>query len=301
MKTAYMFLALLVFIMYGATLWVSSIENFENEEGITFEDVKDIYDDVYASVYKLLWHSKEALDYERGSMLELALDNWPKQSVRVLDMCCGVAPHACWFNQQLQVDYVGVDKSDDMLARARKDCPSATFQNGDVTQVHLFSQKSMSHCLLLNFSIYQFENPKILSDNAYQWLQPDGMFVVHLVDPDKYDPLLDLASPFAAFSLQKYNAGDRQTNSYIYFDKFKYSGKLIKKKDEDKAEYNEVFTYYDKEDNHGKKYRENKHHWNMPSKERLIDIFKTSGFRHLENVDLVHTGKEYQYLCYFQK
>ena len=39
----------------------------------------------------------------------------------------------------------------------------------------------------------------------------------------------------------------------------------------------------------------------MPSKERLIDLFKTSGFRHVENVDLVRTGKEYQYLVYFTK
>jgi hypothetical protein len=39
----------------------------------------------------------------------------------------------------------------------------------------------------------------------------------------------------------------------------------------------------------------------MPSKERLIDIIKTSGFRHIENVDLVRCGKEYQYLVYFSK
>jgi hypothetical protein len=39
----------------------------------------------------------------------------------------------------------------------------------------------------------------------------------------------------------------------------------------------------------------------MPSKERMIDIFKTSGFKHVETVDLVRAGKEYQYLVYFSK
>jgi len=43
------------------------------------------------------------------------------------------------------------------------------------------------------------------------WTNPGGFFIVHLVEPDKYDPLLDLASPFAAFSLQKYSY-DRQQN-----------------------------------------------------------------------------------------
>ena len=124
--------------------------------------------------------------------------------------------------------------------------------------------------------------------------------MVHLVDPDKFDPILDLASPFAAFSLQKY-VYERQTESNIFFDKFKYVSRFNKKKDEDKAIFSEMFTYYDKSDNGGNKYRENKHHWNMPSKERMIDIYKSSGFRHVDSVDLVRCGKEYQYLCYFTK
>jgi hypothetical protein len=74
-----------------------------------------------------------------------------------------------------------------------------------------------------------------------------------------------------------------------------------KKKDEDDVTFSETLTYYDKDQNEGKKYRENKHHWVMPSKERMINIFQTSGFRHTETVDLVRCGKEYQYLVYFSK
>jgi hypothetical protein len=187
-----------------------------------------------------------------------------------------------------------------MLKKARENTPSATFHKGDITQVHLFPPKSVSHCVLDGFSIYEFPNPKLIADNAYQWIKPGGYFIVHLVDPDKYDPIHNLASPFAAFSLQKYSF-ERQTESSIFFDKFKYIGKLDKKKDEDKAIYEETFSYYDKENNGGIKYRVNKHHLNMPSKERMIDIIKTSGFRHVENVDLVRCSKEYQYLCYFTK
>ena len=300
MNPAYIFLAALVFLMYVITLWASSVENFENEDGVTYDNPEEIYDDVYASIYNLLWHSNEKLKFEQASFQDISLAEWSKDSVKVLDMCCGTAPHACWF-KNMGVDYVGVDTSEPMIQKAKKDCGLARFKKGDVTQVQLFPQKSMTHCLLMNFSVYQFENPKILSDNAYQWLQPGGFFIVHLVDPDQYDPIHDLATPFAAFSLQKYNVGDRQTNSNVYFDKFKYNGKLIKKEGEDEAEFNEVFTYYDKKDNGGMKYRENKHHWTMPSKERLIDIFKTSGFRHIESVPMVNAGKEYQYICYFMK
>lgn len=299
MPVEYMIIAFLIFLLYAVTTWMSSIEHFENEEGDVFETSEEIYDAEYAAIYNMLWHSNEKLQFERVSMQDISLADWPKDSVKVLDMCSGTAPHACWF-QELGVDYIGVDISEPMIQQAKKDCSKAKFKKGDVSQVQLFPQKSLSHCLLLNFSAYQFENPKIISDNVYQWLEPGGYFVVHLVDPDNYDPLHDLATPFAAFSLQKYSL-ERQTDSNIYFDKFKYKGKLVKKRDEDSAEYNEVFTYYDKENNGGKKYRENKHHWSMPSKERMIDLIKTSGFTFVEAVPLLNVGKEYQYICYFTK
>ena len=299
MDIAYIFLACLVFLMYGITLWMSGQEGFENEGSQTFEDAEEIYNDVYSSIYDLLWNPQDMLKYEQVSMQDISLADWNTKNVHVLDMACGTGPHAQFF-KQLGVDYTGVDLSESMLKKARENTPSGKFQKGDITQVHLFPQKSMTHCVLTGFSIYQFLNPKLISDNAYQWLQPGGFFVVHLVDPDKYDPIHNLSSPFAAFSLQKY-AFERQTESSVFFDKFKYSGKLLKQKNEDEALYEETLSYYDKQDNGGTKYTVNKHHWNMPSKERLIDIFKTSGFRHVENVDLVRCSKEYQFICYFTK
>lgn len=299
MDIAYIFLAVLVFIMYGITLWISGQEGFENEGSQTFEDAEKIYNDVYAGIYDLLWNPQDMLKYEQVSMQDISLADWNTKNVHILDMACGTAPHAQFF-KELGVDYTGVDLSESMLKKARENTPSAKFQKGDITQVHLFPQKSMTHCILTGFSIYQFANPKLISDNAYQWLQPGGFFVVHLVDPDKYDPIHNLSSPFAAFSLQKYSY-ERQTESSVFFDKFKYTGKLLKQKNEDEALYEETLSYFDKQDNSGIKYTVNKHHWSMPSKERLIDLFKTSGFRHVENVDLVRCSKEYQYLCYFTK
>jgi len=298
MEAAYIFLALLIVLMYGLTTWYSSIEGFEDGKSVALHDA-DIYDDTYASIYDVLWNSNEKLKYEEVSLQDIALADWPTSAVRILDMCCGTAPHACWF-KNLGVEYVGVDVSDAMIKKARDGCPSAKFQKGDVTNAHLFPQKSFSHAVLLGFSVYMFENAKILSDNAYQWLQPGGWFVVHMVDPDKFDPLHEIASPFAAFSLQKYSL-DRVVDSNVYFDKFKYLGRLNKKKDEDNASYDETLTYYDKESNGGVKYRENKLQLTMPSKERLINIIQTSGFQHKETVDLVRCGKEYQYIVYFSR
>jgi len=127
MNTAYIFLAVLILILYSVTIWTSSIEDFENQSGDTLENPEEMYDDTYASVYNLLWHSTEKLQYEQISMQDIALADWPKAAVRVLDMCCGTAPHACWF-KNLGVDYIGVDISDAMLKKAKENCPTAKFQ-----------------------------------------------------------------------------------------------------------------------------------------------------------------------------
>ena len=73
MNAAYIFLAVLVFLMYSITLWCSSREGFENEGSVTYEDAAEIYDDPYASIYNMLWHSQDKLNYEQVSIQDIAL------------------------------------------------------------------------------------------------------------------------------------------------------------------------------------------------------------------------------------
>lgn len=297
----YLFLSLLLLAMYAVSLWSSGIEGFESGESVTIEEIDKIYDEEYATIHNALWNSsKESSDFIDVSMQDIMLADKQTTSVNVLDLCCGTAPHACFF-KNLGVEYTGVDLSGDMLAKARTACPGTKFQKGDVTNASLFAPKSFSHAIMLGMSIYQFPNPKVISDNAFQWIEPGGTFLLYLVEPDKYDPILNLASPFSAFSLQKYSL-ERQTKSEIYFDRFKFSGELKKKKNEDDATYTEILTYFDPANSPAKvKYREQIHHWTMPSLERMIEIIKSSGFRLKEKIDLVSVGKEYQYLVYFTK
>ena len=279
--------------MYSVSLWESGREGFEDGETV------EPYDSFYAEIYNILWHPKEKVDFEQVSIQDIALAGEPIATIKILDMACGTSPYACWF-KNLGVDFLGVDNSGAMISQAQKNCSSAKFKKADITQSSEFPPKSFSTCLLTGFAIYEFTNPKAVFDNAFVWLRPEGTLVVHLVDPDKYDALLDLASPFAAFSLQKYSY-ERQIKSEIYFSKFKYIGELKKKKDHDDAQFKETFIFFDPKENNGIKYREQQHEWNMPSVERLIEIAKTSGFRLKEKVSLTPASKEYQYLVYFTK
>jgi hypothetical protein len=132
-------------------------------------------------------------------------------------------------------------------------------------------------------------------DNIYSWLKPSGVLVLHLVDPNKFDPILAAASPFPAFSLQKYST-ERVIDSDLFFDSFKYRSRFVKSPEDDEARFEEVFEFTDPQ-----KYVENNHVLHMPSVDAMLDIVRSSGFTRQEMVDMTPIGYEYQYLLYLTK
>jgi ubiquinone/menaquinone biosynthesis C-methylase UbiE len=297
-STFVLFIVVLL-LWFIATLYDKQVEMFENPSGEsdTREDALGIYDDFYAKIYNMLFNSPEKTSFERVSMREMMFDTFSKPETKILDVCCGTSAHAKTMTED-GYDFVGMDVSEPMLKIARRDCPSARFYKADAKDASSFPPKSFSHALLLHFSIYQFPNPKIVIDNIYQWLKPEGYLVVHLVNPEKFDPVLDASSPFPAFSIQKYNK-QRVTESDIYFNNFKYKAKFVKAPDEEEALFEETFTF--SKDDAQPKYRENKHHLYMPSVNAMIDLIRSSGFSLIESIDMTQAGYEYQYIVYFQK
>jgi ubiquinone/menaquinone biosynthesis C-methylase UbiE len=271
-------------------------ELFENGDGqptVVYED-DEVYDDFYASIYDTLFSTPERISFEKASLRELAFSDRPVAEVKILDACCGTAPHASWICEE-GLDYVGLDTSESMLARARKRSASARFYKGSATDLNAFPQKTFTHAMMLYFSVYQFRNPKLLFDTLYQWIKPGGMLIVHLVDPHKFDPILDAASPFPAFSLQKYST-DRVIDSDLVFDSFRYKSRFIKDEEEDVATFEEII-----QKNGDDEIRENKHKLYMPPVPAMLDMIRAAGFSRLEMVDMTPSGYEYQWLVYFTK
>jgi SAM-dependent methyltransferase len=291
--------ALILLALYLlSTMHSLNLEMFENpEDGApteTREDFPEIYDEFYAGIYDKLFTTPELVSFQKASIREYGLANWAKGDIKLLDACCGTSPLAEWLCKE-DVDFVGMDQSEAMLKVARKKCKSARFYKGDITRAETFTPKSFSHCLMLYFSIYQFQNPKMVLDNIYSWLKPSGVLVLHLVDPNKFDPILAAASPFPAFSLQKYST-ERVIDSDLFFDSFKYRSRFVKDPHDDEARFEEVFEFQKPH-----KYLENNHVLNMPSVDAMLDIVRSSGFTRQEMVDMTPIGYEYQYLIYLTK
>ena len=271
----------------------------EGEESLSLEDPEEMYDDKYAQIYDKLFSTPERISFEKNAIEEYALSAWPVSEIKLLDACCGTSPHSAWLCEK-EIDLVGLDTSEAMLKKARKRCARGRYYRGDVTRAEAFPPKTFSHAMMLYFSAYQFRNPKLVFDNLYAWIKPGGVLVVHLVDPNKFDPIIDAASPFAMFSLQKYSK-ERVIDSEVAFDQFTYRSKFIKETHADEATFEEVLEYKDASANKGYKYREHRHRLYMPKVNDMLDVIQSSGFTRHEMVDMTPAGFEYQYLVFFTK
>ena len=62
----------------------------------------------------------------------------------------------------------------------------------------------ITHAICLYFVIYYMRDIEAFFRNMFVWVRPGGMMAIEVVNKYKFDPMLESASPFVAFSMQKY-------------------------------------------------------------------------------------------------
>ena len=120
---------------------------------------------------------------------------------KLLDIGCGGGDHLRWLAKEniYQLELTGIDKSSAMLKQNKlrigdvENIPR--FINKDINSDDLFQRASFSHITCYYFTLYYVNSTKFMK-NIRKWLRPKGWFVVHVVDLEKFDPMLDAASPF---------------------------------------------------------------------------------------------------------
>ena len=124
---------------------------------------------------------------------------------------------------------------------------------------------------------------------------PGGYLIVHLVDREKFDPILPPGNPLLYISPQRY-AKERITSTRVKFNDFSYNADFKLDSNNDKA----VFTEKFKNDSDGK-VRKNEHIMYMPDTQQIVDEAQACGFIVEAKADLLKCQYEYQYLYMFVK
>ena len=274
---------------------IDNIEKFANPDGPDGDVIvlgnEHLYDEFYAKVYDML--ADGALRHDAETSLTLA---WAKgfrpevETIQVLDMGCGTGHQVELFKKAGVGKAVGVDMSEAMVAQARKNYPKNDYRVHDIEQVGNFAAGEFNLITLYYFTYYYLHDPVAMFRNAFQWLQPGGCLVIHLVNREKFDPILESASPFVAFSVQKY-AKERVTRSKVAFDKFDYEADFDIQGSS--VDFREEFSF-----KNGKVRRQTQH-MTMPKMEQVVGIAEHNGFTYKQFMDMTAIGYEYQYLFCF--
>lgn len=266
--------------------------NSKTVEGRAEEFNNDtLYDKFYVKIYDLIVNGEVRMRSEVLFTLSWIKKIRPDtKSLQILDVGCGTGGHVNEFSKEGVGSVQGIDKSSAMIERSKQLYPDNDYMVGDVETPTTFSAGQFNLVTLYYFTIYYMPQKAQILRNIFTWMSPGGGLVIHLVNRDKFDPILESASPFIAFSIQKYSK-ERLTKSTVAFDKFDYTAEFTN--EEHNAQFEETFKFKDG------RTRKNVHSLHMLAMEKMVSEIEAAGFIYKEFIDLTPVGYEYQYLFCF--
>ncbi len=288
-------LEIFLFILLISLFIVTFCKN--NKEGFIIEKPtfikytgKDIYDSFYSNVYDQLLYNKAKNDYELKCIFN---KNYDKNSF-VLDIGCGTGHHVNSI-KDLNIKCIGIDDSKSMINKAKKKFPLCNFKQSNILDSILFPSNTFSHILCLYFTIYYFKNKRLLLQNCFNWLRPGGTLILHLVNKDKFDPILPSAKKSKQISDKS-----RPTQSEVDFELFDYKSDFYlnnnSNENEANAIFKETFKFHD-----SKKTRVNEHKLYMNSQQSILGIARDIGFIMQSQIEMNEIEYDNNFIYTLQK
>jgi SAM-dependent methyltransferase len=274
-----------------------TVENFGNYDNYQLKETfTSIYDNFYSKVYDKLFVSDIKNEFELFNVNNYTVKedrHFDNKSIKFLDLGCGTGKHLTILKRTGH-NCVGIDKSMKMLEVARKNEPTIPLVKGDFHNKSTFKNREFSHITCFFYTIYYSEYPDKIFKNVNYWLKPKGYFCIHLVDRDKFDPVLERASKLIPLFNPQKHSHTRVTQTKLKFDKFKYVADWKFKKDNVQFEENFMF-------NNNSQHRQNRHNFYMKNIDYYKKLAKKNGFKLIRIIDLLPANHDDNYVYIFQK
>lgn len=265
-------------------------EGFSQRRKYVLKKNDKIFDDFYVPVYDQLMNNKVKNLFEVKEIARTTKFN--KHSV-LLDIGSGLGHHVGLFNKLGGEKCIGLDKSPAMISASQYKYNDSEFKLGDVMDFMNFDAQSFTHITCLYFTIYYIKDKTRFFKNCYEWLLPRGYMALHLVNRNKFDPIIEAGNPLHLVSPQRY-AKKRITNSVVKFNNFDYKSNF--KLGGDNGTFEEYFK-----DKKTQKVRHNKHQLFMETQRQILSLARQAGFILKGKIDMVGCQYEYQYIYILSK
>lgn len=284
-KILFFVLLLLLVVAIFKPMQIQNKEGFEQSETFLLKTNDNLYDNFYTSIYDELVFNGLKDDYEVGEIINKT--GVSSQST-ILDIGSGTGHHVAKLKER-GFNAIGVDKSSDMVDKAKKNYPNCEFKKGDVNNPDLFNANTFTHILSLYFTIYYMKDKNLFFKNCMKWLKPGGHLIIHLVEPDNFDTILPGRASYHQMSPQR-NSSERATQIRFAFKEMEYIANFLFNGDTKIGTFEEKFQNI----NTGK-VRKNEHTLYMDSDEDILTLAQTNGFLVQGKIDLTSLA-QYQYL-----
>lgn len=292
------FLAALISICLIMNYGRKQVEGFEKKtnEFDMRDEVTDIYDDFYVEIYDDLVFNKNKNDYEVGKLILLTK---PDAESRFLDIGSGTGHHVSSLKAH-GFKAIGIDMAPGMIKKATKTYPDLEFKQADALNTALFPPERFTHITCFYFTIYYIKDKKKFFENCMYWLNSGGFLALHLVNRDKFDPILPAGNPFNIVSPQKY-AKKRITSTTVKFDEMEYKSNFDMKETVLSSDSPNAFMIETFKNNKNGNVRKNEHKLYMNTQAEILDIAKSVGFIIHAKIDMLPCQYDSQFIYILQK
>ena len=276
---------LLILVVFFNSPEFNIKDGYEQNDTFLFKKGPEIYDGFYATIYDQLVFNNLKDDYE---ITQIVNRTTPTSASVILDVGSGTGHHVAKMAEK-GLNAVGIDNSQAMVKQAKENYPQYDFQLGSALDINQYKNNSFTHILCLYFTIYYFENKETFFNNCMEWLMPGGYLILHLVDREKFDPILPPGNPLYIVSPQKY-AKERITHTKITFNNFVYTSNFNLEANKDVATFEEKFKFNDG------KVRKQEHLLYMEDAQDILTKAADAGFIVQGKIDLVSCAYPNQYM-----
>ena len=257
----------------------SAVENFSQSKPYVLKEENDVYDSFYIDKYDDYFSTDK---YNEDDLLTIIDKTQPLIKTSVfLDIGCGTGTLLKSLEDR-HYKVFGVDKSAAMIEKARDKLVEGEVVCDDVLRDSmLYENNTFSHILCTHFTIYEVEDKLTFFRRCFHWLKGGGYFVLHVVDPEKFNKIVPKSELFDQVKKQKIK------KTSMTFDDHVYTNAYEKTTDNDGNDNNNNGKIIQVENFTSKNFtRQNRKTLYMTPKNELLSIVLKCGF-------LVHSETAY--------
>ena len=287
---------------------LDNIDSFDDTTSFNFSEKysqkvdEEIFDKFYVSKYDKINLNKTKNNFEINEIKKIIKKN---KDMKILDIGCGTGYYVNKFST-FNYDIVGIDKSKQMITKAKYNYPNGEFLVGDILNNNIFDINSFNVILCLNRNIYKIKNKNLFFENCYSLLNNNGILIINLVDRDNFKPYVFEDDSSILYNPEKsYKKKITQTIIKFGEDNEYISKYLLNNEENNKKnimDNNAYSAYIEKFENFKtNKARENIINLYMPELEEILTIAESKGFEIYKKIDMIDVNYSNEYLYILKK